>query len=377
MAWPVSWTGLTMQLIAQLVEQARAGGLAADRRGRAAAAADQAGAGVRAGGRDHRPPRLRQARPGRAATAATPATAPGQDGADRGRPGRDRRARGTGTARSSRRSYEAAAAADRGRRDGALAVREGPDHRGDLPRTWPRSTAPRCRRQTISTITDKVMEGMAEWQNRPLDPVYPVVFIDAINVKIRDGQVANRPIYVALGGHRRGHTATSSGCGPATAARAPSSGCSVLTELKNRGVEDVLHGRLRRAQGPARRGQRPSGRRPIVQTCVVHLLRNSLPLRRPPGLGRRSPRRSSRSTPRRPRPPRWSGSLEFAEAWGEQVPGDRPAVGERLGRVRAVPGLRRRDPQGHLHDQRDRVASTPGSAGRSRPAGTSPTSRPR
>jgi putative transposase len=40
-------------------------------------------------------------------------------------------------------------------------------------------------RQTISTITDKVVEGMAEWQNRPLDPVYPVIFIDAINVKIR------------------------------------------------------------------------------------------------------------------------------------------------------------------------------------------------
>ncbi|MEU0297070.1 transposase, partial [Streptomyces microflavus] len=41
-------------------------------------------------------------------------------------------------------------------------------------------------RQTISTITDKVLEGMAEWQNRPLDAVYPVVFIDAIHVKIRD-----------------------------------------------------------------------------------------------------------------------------------------------------------------------------------------------
>jgi len=43
---------------------------------------------------------------------------------------------------------------------------------------------------TISTITDKVLEGMAEWQGRPLDPVYPVVFIDAIHVKVRDGQVA-------------------------------------------------------------------------------------------------------------------------------------------------------------------------------------------
>jgi transposase-like protein len=53
-------------------------------------------------------------------------------------------------------------------------------------------------KQTISTITEKVMDGMAEWQNRPLDAVYPVVFLDAINVKIRDGKVANRPIYVAL-----------------------------------------------------------------------------------------------------------------------------------------------------------------------------------
>jgi putative transposase len=54
-------------------------------------------------------------------------------------------------------------------------------------------------KQTISTITDRVMEGTAERQSRPLDPVYAVIFIDAINVKIREGQVANRPIYLALG----------------------------------------------------------------------------------------------------------------------------------------------------------------------------------
>src|SRR5487761_411133 len=51
-------------------------------------------------------------------------------------------------------------------------------------------------KQTISTITDRVMDGMAEWQSRPLDPVYAVIFIDAINVKIREGQVANRPVYL-------------------------------------------------------------------------------------------------------------------------------------------------------------------------------------
>src|SRR5690606_10380353 len=54
-------------------------------------------------------------------------------------------------------------------------------------------------KQTISTITERVMDGMAEWQNRPLDPVYPVLFIDCVHVKIRDGNVANRPIYVVMG----------------------------------------------------------------------------------------------------------------------------------------------------------------------------------
>jgi putative transposase len=54
-------------------------------------------------------------------------------------------------------------------------------------------------KETISRITDKVPGEMAGWQNRPLDEVYAAVFIDAIVVKIRDGQVANRPIYAAIG----------------------------------------------------------------------------------------------------------------------------------------------------------------------------------
>ncbi len=54
-------------------------------------------------------------------------------------------------------------------------------------------------KQTITAITDRVMDGMAEWQSRPLDPVYAVVFVDAIHVKVREGQVANRPVYLALG----------------------------------------------------------------------------------------------------------------------------------------------------------------------------------
>jgi transposase-like protein len=54
-------------------------------------------------------------------------------------------------------------------------------------------------KETVSTITDKALESMAEWRTRPLDPVYPVVFIDAIHVRIRDGHVANRPIYDSAG----------------------------------------------------------------------------------------------------------------------------------------------------------------------------------
>ena len=54
-------------------------------------------------------------------------------------------------------------------------------------------------KETISRITDKVIEEMNDWSARPLNEVYAAIFIDAIVVKIRDGQVANRPIYAAIG----------------------------------------------------------------------------------------------------------------------------------------------------------------------------------
>ena len=67
-------------------------------------------------------------------------------------------------------------------------------------------------KDTISRITDKVVGEMTEWCNRPLESVYPVVFIDAIHVKIRDGQVTNRPVYVAIGVTCAGNV-TSWSCG--------------------------------------------------------------------------------------------------------------------------------------------------------------------
>ena len=66
-------------------------------------------------------------------------------------------------------------------------------------RTSPRSTAPSVSKETISRITDKVIEEMNDWSVRPLDETYAAIFIDAIVVKVRDGQVANRPFYAAIG----------------------------------------------------------------------------------------------------------------------------------------------------------------------------------
>src|SRR3982074_1633322 len=113
-------------------------------------------------------------------------------------------------------------------------------------------------KQTITTITDRVMEGMAEWQNRPLDSVYAVIFIDAINVKIREGQVANRPIYLALGVTVDGARYW----------------LRVLSEIKNRGVRDVC---MLVCDGLKGLPDAVSAvwEKTIVQTCIVHLLRNS------------------------------------------------------------------------------------------------------
>ena len=93
-------------------------------------------------------------------------------------------------------------------------------------------------KETITRITDQVVETMVEWQNRPLDRVYPVVFIDAINVKIREGQVANRPIYVAVGVSVDGERDIL-GLWAGEGGEGAKYWHHVLTEIKNRGVADV------------------------------------------------------------------------------------------------------------------------------------------
>ena len=125
----------------------------------------------------------------------------------------------------------------------------------------------------ISRITDRVLEGMSEWQNRPLDRVYPVVFIDCIVVKIRDGQVANRPIYTAIGVTVDGERDIL-GLWVGTGAEGAKYWQQVLTEIKNRGVEDVC---IVVCDGLKGLPESITATWPaaVTQTCVIHLLRNS------------------------------------------------------------------------------------------------------
>jgi putative transposase len=129
-------------------------------------------------------------------------------------------------------------------------------------------------KETISVITDRMLDTMAEWQARPLDVVYPVLFVDCIYMKIRDGQVANRPVYVVLGVTCDGGSdvlglwvGDSTGEGAKFWMR-------VLTELKNRGVADVC---MLVCDGLKGLPEVVTQVWPqtVVQQCIIHLLRNT------------------------------------------------------------------------------------------------------
>jgi transposase-like protein len=126
----------------------------------------------------------------------------------------------------------------------------------------------------ISTVTDEVMAEVVAWQARPLEPMYPVIFFDALRVKIRDeGLVRNKAIYLALGILADGsrdilglwveHT------------EGAKFWLKVFNDLKTRGVEDVL---IAVADGLKGLPEALMAAYPdvVLQTCIVHLIRNSL-----------------------------------------------------------------------------------------------------
>jgi transposase-like protein len=131
-------------------------------------------------------------------------------------------------------------------------------------------------KETISRITDRVIEEMQTWQSRPLDEIYVAVFIDAIVVKIRDGQVANRPIYAAIGVTLDGEKDIL-GLWAGTGGEGAKFWMAVLTDIRNRGVKDVFFLVCDGLKGlPEVVGN--VWPQTIVQTCIIHLIRNTFRL---------------------------------------------------------------------------------------------------
>ena len=128
----------------------------------------------------------------------------------------------------------------------------------------------------ISKVTDAVLEEVIEWQSRPLDSVYPIIYLDCIVVKIRqDKRVINKAIYLALGVNMEGHKellglwiSENEGA---------KFWLNVLTELQNRGVKDILIACVDGLKGfpDAINTVYPNTQ---IQLCIVHMVRNSLKL---------------------------------------------------------------------------------------------------
>jgi len=128
----------------------------------------------------------------------------------------------------------------------------------------------------VSRVTDAVLEEVSDWQNRALEPMYPIVFLDALRVKIRDAesrQVKNKAVYVALGVTPEGEREV---LGLWIAANEGAKfWLSVMNNLRNRGVEDILIAVVDGLKGfpDAINAAFPEA---TVQTCIVHLVRHSL-----------------------------------------------------------------------------------------------------
>lgn len=131
----------------------------------------------------------------------------------------------------------------------------------------------RVSKDTISRITERVAGELAEWSSRPLDPLYPVLFVDAIVVKVRDGQVRNTPFYVVMGVTTDGERDIL-GIWAGDGAERARFWLQVFSELKNRGVEDVLIAVCDGLKGLPE-AITTTWQRTVVQQCVVHLIRNS------------------------------------------------------------------------------------------------------
>jgi putative transposase len=169
----------------------------------------------------------------------------------------------------------------------------------------------------ITKVTDAVLDEVAAWQNRELSAVYPIVYLDAIHLKIRtDGRVQNRAVYLALAVNLEGHKELLGlWIGETEGAKF---WLNVLTELSNRGVTDILVAAVDGLTGfpEAIASVFPKTE---VQLCIVHMVRNSL--RYVPWKNRRAVVKDLRKIYGAPTAEAAEAALtESEQTWGDQYP---------------------------------------------------------
>ncbi len=201
----------------------------------------------------------------------------------------------------------------------------------------------------VSKVTDAVMEQVVEWQNRPLDAIYPIVYLDCIVLKVRqDSRVINKSVFLALGINIEGQKEL---LGMWLAENEGAKfWLNVLTELKNRGLNDILIACVDGLKGfpDAINAVYPEAR---IQLCIVHMVRNSLrfvswkdykAVTRDfegdlPGADGRS---------------RSAGTGSVRQRLGQPLSADKPELDGKLVKPCDVFRLPGRYPQSHLHHQR-------------------------
>jgi putative transposase len=212
----------------------------------------------------------------------------------------------------------------------------------------------------ISRVTDAVLDEVKAWQARPLEAVYPVVYLDALFVSVRDGgSVTKKAVYIALGVGLDGNREVLGFWSDAT--EGARFWLTILTELKNRGVEDIFFVCCDGLTGlpQAIEAAFPKA---VVQTCIVHMIRSSL----------RYVTWGDRKAVAAALRPVYAAENEeaarralavFEERWGGKYPTIAKQWARAVERDCALLGLSARDSTGLVYDQHYRVSQLPTAKG--------------
>ena len=240
---------------------------------------------------------------------------------------------------------------------GGMTVRDISEHLSEIYGT-------QIGRDSISRITDAVLDDVGAWRTRPLDRVYPIVYFDAMMVKVReDRSVRQRACYLALGVTCDGDREVLGIWWQDT--EGSKFWLAVLNDLKRRGVQDVLIACVDGLKGfpDAIEATYPQA---WVQTCIVHLIRASL---------RYVNYKDQKKVASALRPIYTAANADdalaelerFEHEWGDALPRDRAGLARVMGTRHAVPLAARRAAQGRLHHQHHRGPAPPDPQGDQNP----------